>query len=182
MRALIFAKPSTRLPGKHLIDICGEPMILRIHKILDGCRFFDSIIIYSKYEDIWVPGLETIRDRSTGTLLDSLISALELYDEFFAIGGDMPYVECKTISMLISNYTGKPVTVSDSHGFLQPLFAIYNRSIYRELKEHSTHDKRIYPFLSKNFSVITLGPEDSETLLSINTEEDLNEARRRLRC
>ncbi|MEM3810408.1 MAG: NTP transferase domain-containing protein, partial [Thermoplasmatales archaeon] len=159
MIAIIFAKPSTRLPGKHLLQICGEPMISRIYRVLSSCRFFDDVIVYSKYQELPLVGVKIIKDLSSGVLLDALISALESFGEFLAVGGDMPYLMCRTVSLLTNSYDGRPIAAADSSGFPQPLFAIYNRSIYEELKAYSLHEKRIYPFLRKYFKIINLDEE-----------------------
>ncbi|MEM0130363.1 MAG: NTP transferase domain-containing protein, partial [Thermoplasmatales archaeon] len=161
---------------------CGEPMILRIYRVLSSCEFFDNVIVYSKYQELPLAEVKIIRDLSSGVLLDALISALESFGEFLAVGGDMPYLTCRTVSLLMNNYDGIPVAAADYSGFPQPLFAIYNRNIYVELKAYSLHERRIYPFLHRYFKIINLGEEESSNILSVNTQEELAEARRRIKC
>ena len=182
VRAVIFAKQSERLPGKHTMDICGQPMIKRIFDTLLRTGFFNDTLIYSKYSDLDVSGCKIERDRTQGTLIDSLLSAIAEYDEFLAVGGDLPLLDRKTISIIVRSYHNDPIVAINPDGTVEPLLAIYNDSIYDDLLSYSRSSKRIYEFVGKRFRHIVLDSEFSSKLLNVNTMEDLKMARKLAGC
>lgn len=182
MRAVIFVKESIRLPGKHLLQICGEPMLERIYRILNETRFFEDVIVYSKYPKLEVKGLKIERDRSEGVLIDSIISAIENFGEFLAVGGDMPLIDTEVVSRLLDKYDGRPVAAMDFNGVLEPLFAIYNNTIYDKILEYSRNNRQIFPFLMQEFGLVTMSEEQSARLFNVNTERDFEEAKEAVIC
>ncbi len=182
VKAVIFAKQSERLPGKHMMDICGQPMIKRIYDTLLRTGFFDDVLIYSKYADLKISGCKIERDGTQGTLIDSLLSAISAFHEFLAVGGDLPLLDGKTISIIVRNYHNDPVVSVDSDGTVEPLLAIYNDSIYDDLLSYSRSSKKIYEFVGKRFRRIVLDSELSSKLFNVNTMEDLKMARKLAGC
>lgn len=182
MRAVIFAKQSERLPGKHMMDICGQPMIKRIHDTLHHTGFFDDTVIYSKYPELEISGCRIEKDRTQGTLIDSILSAISSFDEFLAVGGDLPLLDRKIISKMIMSYHNDPIVAIDRDGTVEPLLAVYNNSIYDDLLNFSHGSKKIYEFVGKRFKPILLDDELSSRLLNVNTLEDLKKARTLARC
>ncbi|MGC8645763.1 MAG: molybdenum cofactor guanylyltransferase [Thermoplasmata archaeon] len=180
--ALIFAKESERLPGKHLLEVCGEPMLARIYRILNSCNLFEDVLVYSKYKDLPLKGLNVMKDVTSGVLIDSILSAIDLFGEFLAIGGDMPCINCTLISKFLGEYEGVPIAAKDSTGFPQPLFAVYNRTIYENFRKHALEDRRIYPFLIENFRLEPLSEKESMMLMSVNRRDDLILARKCAGC
>jgi molybdopterin-guanine dinucleotide biosynthesis protein A len=182
LRAVIFVKESVRLPGKHMLEICGEPMLARIYRVLKETGYFEEVVVYSKYRRLELKGLRIERDRTEGVLIDSIISAIENFGEFIAVGGDMPLIDKEVVSKLLDKYDGRPVAAVDCNGILEPLFAIYNNRIYDNILEYSRNNRQIFPFLMKEFSLITMSEEQSAKLFNVNTEKDFEEAREVISC
>ncbi len=182
VKAVIFVKNSERLPGKHLMEICGEPMVRRIYRNIESTGLFDYIVIYSKYSELAVEGCNVERDQTTGTLIDSILSSIKLHGEFLAVGGDMPFLGADLIFRLVKEYDGRPLSVVDSDGTVEPLLSIYNPSIFDDLYESSRHSKEIYRFIRERFVLLELEQDESSELFNVNTQEDLNKARRMANC
>lgn len=182
MKAVIFVKESERLPGKHLFKICGEPMLARIYRTLKGTKFFDEVIVYSKYRNLELEGIKIERDLTEGVLIDSIISAIKSFGEFFAVGGDLPLMDVEVISKLLENYDGRPLAAVSFYGIVEPLFAIYNEGIYHNILEFSRKDRKIFTFIGREFRLIKMNEEESKKLFNVNTKEDFEEAREIARC
>jgi len=181
MMAIVFVKRSQRLPGKHNLNICGKKMIQMVCEILLDSKKFDEVIIYSKDILLKCDLCDIVNDYTKGVLIDSLIAAIDEYNNFLAVGGDMPFITSTLINLLLDEYVGKPAALISNEGIIEPLFAIYNKTIIKELKEYSSTSKSIYPFVSRRFMLINAG-DLSQSLKSINTYDDLGEARKILGC
>jgi|GEM_PF-935748 len=171
--SIIFMKESLRLPGKHLMEICGKPMVSRIYETLRSTGLFEDVIVFSKYREISLKKVNVVRDYSSGVLIDSIISAIDIYGEFLAVGGDMPCIRNDLVTRFVKEYHDVPIAALDVTGFPQPLFAIYNRTIVEELRRYSLTEKRIYPFLQQHFLLVELDERESAMLMSVNTEDDI---------
>lgn len=182
VKALIFAKQSKRLPGKHLMSICGESMLKRIYHTLENTGSFEQVIVFSKYTNLEIDDCTIMRDFSHGTLINSLLNAIEKFDEFFAVGGDLPMLNSDVIYSLLKGYRGIPVAAVDFDGTIEPLFAIYNRIIHDEMLEHSLHDSQIFNFIKRRFQLVTLNKDQSSRLFNVNTSKDLETVRKILNC
>lgn len=182
MKAVIFVKMSERLPGKHMLDICGKPMIKRINDILVESGQFEDVIVYSKYPSLEVRGIEIVKDQSIDSILDSIIEAITEFREFLAVAGDIPLLDNQIILKVLNNYRGHPIAPVSYDGNIEPLFAIYNDSMLEKIKEYSKNNKKIFPFLERNFGLIRLDQKESEKLLNINTKKDYETARKLLGC
>ncbi|MGC8561883.1 MAG: molybdenum cofactor guanylyltransferase [Thermoplasmata archaeon] len=182
MKAVIFVKQSERLPGKHLMTICGQPMIKRIYDALDQTGLFEETVIYSKYPNLVVDGCKIERDNTEGTLLDSILEAILKYGEFLAVGGDLPLLNREIIFNIVIKYHKVPVVAIDKDGTVEPLFAIYNDSVYNDLLKFSRNSKKIFEFVDKRFQHIILNEEFSSRLLNVNTIDDLYTARKMGGC
>ena len=182
MKAVLFAKPSKRLPGKHLMDFCAEPMIKRIFRTLESTGLFERVIILSKYDNLGIEGCRVEKDESKGTLINSLVDSIKILEEFIAVGGDMPLLDADIIENLVGHYHGRPVAAANSDGLIEPLFAIYNASIFADLLEFSKKSRKISPFVEERFELVRMDPEQSAKLANVNTLEELNNARLQAGC
>lgn len=182
MKAVIFAKESTRLQGKHLLSLCGKPMIQRIGDILTASNRFDEVVVYSKYPSLQIRRLKVKKDDSTGSILDSIIAAIKEFNEFLAVAGDMPLIDDEIISRILDNYDGVPVAPVTKGGRIEPLFSVYNDSILGRMERYSKENRRIFPFLIVNFQMIKLDQEESKKMFNVNTEEDYLNVKRLLSC
>ena len=180
MIAIIFAKNSQRLQNKHNMEICGEKMVDRISGILSETGRFNNIILFTKNFSLRAKFAVTEEDNTDGILFDSIIYCLEKYHEFLAIGGDMPYIDTESIENILDNYKGNSLAYM-SDNFYQPLFAIYSMNVEQPmLKYRKKGNGSIRKFMDEYHMPFIDGHQ--EKLRSINTVEDLIEARKRLRC
>ncbi|WMT51006.1 MAG: NTP transferase domain-containing protein [Ferroplasma sp.] len=178
MIAIVFAKKSQRLMGKHRMDLCGEPLIERVSRIILQSSLFDEIILFTKDPSVSSKYCRTEYDATGGILIDSILYCIEKYRRFLAVGGDMPYIDASLIRSIISNYHGEAIACI-SGGFYQPLFTIYTEKLYKSMKEYrNSGGESISRFLSiSGIETIDVG---GNQLQSINYISDLYEARRLL--
>lgn len=180
MIAIIFAKNSQRLQNKHNMEICGEKMIDRISRILSETGRFSNIILFTKNFSLKSKFAVTEEDNTDGILFDSILYCIERYHEFLAIGGDMPYIDKESIENILDNYKGNSMAYM-SDNFYQPLFAIYSTDVEQPMLKYRKNGKGSIRKFMDEYSVSYL-EGDQEKLKSINTEKDLIEARKNLRC
>lgn len=126
--------------------------------------------------------MEIDDDDTRGLLIDSIVRAVELYGEFLAVAGDLPFIDHEVISWLIGRYNGRPIAAIDVEGTIEPLFAIYNTSVLEDLRQFSVQNRNIFPFIAEKFDLMELDAEGSRKLLNVNTEEDYEEVLRRIDC
>ncbi len=180
MLAIIFAKNSMRLADKHMRTVCGRPMISFISDNLYNSGIFSEIILFTKNEYINSDNCETVPDKTSGVLIDSIAYCIKEYGTFFAIGGDMPLVDRNLINKLFNNYSNG-IRIGKNYGNIQPLFSIYSQIVYENLiKSIKNDEKSMYRFLNNhghNFIDI-----DSIRLKSVNYNYDLLFARKFLGC
>jgi len=122
------------------------------------------------------------KDDSEGTLINSLIYSINILGEFVAVGGDMPLLDSLIIKDLLNRYKSRPVAAISSDGLIEPLFAIYNESIFHDLLEFSKKNRQIFPFVKERFELVTMSQEQSRKLTNVNTLEELNNARMQAGC
>jgi 3-deoxy-manno-octulosonate cytidylyltransferase (CMP-KDO synthetase) len=101
---------SSRFPGKPLADICGKPMIWRVHNKLKGLEELSEV--YVATDDIRIKevcesyGIKTIMtSENHKTHLDRLYEVSTLIDADFYINvnGDEPLIETDAISRILPN-------------------------------------------------------------------------------
>ena len=180
MIAIIFAKNSQRLQNKHNMEICREKMIDRISRILSETGRFSNIILFTKNFSLKSKFAVTEEDNTDGILFDSILYCIERYHEFLAIGGDMPYIDKESIENILDNYKGNSVAYM-SDNFYQPLFAIYSTDVEQPMLKYRKNGKGSIRKFMNEYSMLYI-EGDQEKLKSINTEKDLIEARKNLRC
>ncbi len=182
MKAVIFVKESERLEHKHLLEICGEAMLSRVDRILKETRLFEEVIVFSKYERLQLKNLRVVNDSTEGTLIDSITNALEKFNVFLAVGGDLPLIDIEVVRTILEAYGGKPVAAVDADGIVEPLFAVYNHSILDSLVEFSKQNRNIFPFITESFDLVHLNETQSRKLLNVNTNEDYDTANKMIKC
>jgi molybdopterin-guanine dinucleotide biosynthesis protein A len=178
MIAIIFAKKSQRLSDKHSMDLCGERIIDRVSRIILESHLLQEIILFTKDSSLSSKYCTTEDDTTDGILLDSILYCIGKYREFLAVGGDMPYIDITIIDEIVRNYSGTAITCK-SDGFYQPLFTVYNKKLYKSMKEfRNSGGESMSRFLGiSDLQILNFG---SDKLRSINYMSDLNEARRTL--
>ncbi len=178
--AVIFAKNSERLKNKHNMEVCGETMINRISRILYETKIFDSIILFTKNYSLECNNCNTVCDYTNGILIDSILYCIKTYNKFLAVGGDMPLIDYDIINKLIKSYNGKAIAYRNSN-YYEPLFSIYNMSIYNNLKKYRDSGNGS---ISKFMSMYSINYVEINTLKlkSVNYYNDLLIVRKYLNC
>lgn len=179
MKAVIFVKMSERFPGKHRILVRGKQIIdYELERIrLSGC--FDELVVLSKDRYLATKNARIINDTSEGTLINSLLFALEEEVEFMAFAGDMPLVSPDFIMKMCHVYNGKPLVPKWKDGRIEPMMAIYNSSLILDLKNYINSGKKSLRefILNSGFMNIDI-PQNSEmekSFLNVNYPDDLLE-------
>ncbi len=180
MIAIIFAKNSERLKDKHNMEICGETMINRISRILYESKIFDRIILFTKNHSLKCSYCSIIYDDTGGILIDSILHCIKTYNEFLAVGGDMPLIDYNIIDNLIKSYNKKMIAYKNGN-YYETLFSIYNMSVYSSLKNYrDSGNESISKFMSLyNTDYIEV---NTLKLKSVNYYDDLLMVRKYLNC
>ncbi len=176
MIAIIFAKKSQRLVGKHNMDICGERLIERVSRIVIESHLFKETVLFTKDSSLISKYCRIEIDRTDGILIDSILYCLEKHKEFLAVGGDMPYIDYSLIDNIIKKYSGTPITYI-AEGFYQPLFTVYNNKLYNPMNKYRAGGGESISEFLRTSAVETLNT-GSEKLKSINYISDLEQARK----
>jgi len=180
MIAVIFAKVSQRLPNKHMLNICGKPLILRVYETALNSGLFNDVIIYSKNPNLNV-NANIVFDNSSGVLIDAVESAIKLFGTIFALGGDMPYLDSEILSKIYENYENDTVYGLNNDGIPEPLLAIYNRGSDKCIEKFKQSSKSVSKYL-KNYGKAIPLKEESWKVKSINVFDDYEQALKILGC
>ncbi len=180
MIAVIFAKVSQRLPNKHMLNICGKPLILRVYEAALNSGLFEDVIIYSKNPNLNL-NVKIIPDNSQGVLIDAIESAIKIFGTIFALGGDMPFLDSEIIRKIHGNYQNNTVYGMNAESFPEPLLAIYQEGSYINIEKFKQTSRSISAYLKQYGKAIPL-KEDSWKARSINLAEDYNNALKILGC
>ncbi len=177
MRAYVLVGKSSRLRGKHLIDVIPGKRLIDI--VVENIRAMGlEPVIYSKIPlEIDAP---VIRDSSPW-ILPAIISLLEKDDGFFVFGGDMPLIRREAVEAMLSRFSpGKTIVPKwRETGYLEPLHAIYSRNSLSCLENARSLTSGL-----KNCPTVEFVPADEfprETFFNVNTADDLEKLRGLLR-
>ena len=174
MRAVIFVKRSVRFPGKHSILVNGLGLTEGIAKKLSETGLFDETIIFSKDENFKSAYGTIVSDDSEGTILDSVIMAVQEFGDIFAFAGDMPFICLHIVSAMLLKFDGKPLCPRSSNNVLQTLHCIYGKRDLMALKEYAGEGgKSMHGFIERNGAIIDYGSNDNICFENINFPSDL---------
>ena len=151
-----------------------------IQHVLDQVRpHFDEIIVSSNTPEVHqFPGIKTVSDREQGRgPLMGIATALQASSHFtsFVVACDMPNVDTTLVRhMLRQAHCYDAVVPRSCKGFLEPLFAVYNRPMLPFIEESLAQGK------NKVQDVVTLGrvlyvdlsEEQQRSLLNLNTKQE----------
>jgi molybdopterin-guanine dinucleotide biosynthesis protein A len=120
---------------------------------------------------------DTIPDKGP---MGGLMTALELtYSPYVLLMGcDMPFISKETISYLIENSQENKITVAETNGRINPLLAIYPKSILSEVSNHIEKNMlkmqdfilRCQHHIVKMDNIESIDPK---SLTNINSRDDL---------
>ncbi|GHF29511.1 acylneuraminate cytidylyltransferase [Kordiimonas sediminis] len=149
---------SSRLPGKHLLDLAGKPLIARLVDRLRTCRSLDQIILATTSDDYNQPlvnwgagyGVETLAfDGDVNDLMDRVDAAVNLTDAKIVvyICGDSPLVDPDTIDMLVEALDASGTAdlaqlapLPAGKKYIHEGFDVYRRSFWNEMMGLSQSD------------------------------------------
>jgi molybdopterin-guanine dinucleotide biosynthesis protein A len=175
---IILAGGRSRRMGedKSLLPVEGKPMI---RHVLDQVRpHFDEIIVSSNTPGVHsFSGVKTVPDQEKGKgPLMGLYAALQAssHDTNFVMACDMPNVDIALMREMLRQANHYDAIIPRSpQGFLEPLFAVYNRSMLPIIEEQLAQG--IYGVRD----VVTLGrvryvdltQAQQKTLVNLNTKQ-----------
>lgn len=121
---------STRMPGKPLVDICGEPMIWWVYQQVKKVKEFDEIYIATDDKRIQAVcedfGAEVIMTSSScSCLIDRLheVSKIVDADYYVSVNGDEPIMESDIIPKILPDFVNndKPIVRGLVRVFTDPV-------------------------------------------------------------
>lgn len=177
MKAVVFVKMSERFPGKHRIVVKGKQIIDYELERIERSGCFEDLIVLSKDKFLTTKNARIMNDQTEGTLVDSMLFALEQESEFMAFAGDMPLVSPEFIRDMCSLYHGKPIVPRWKNGKLEPMMAIYNESLIPGLKSYIKSGKKSLKdfILTSDFLKMEIpdGKYMENSFLNINYPDEL---------
>jgi molybdopterin-guanine dinucleotide biosynthesis protein A len=176
LTAVVFVKRSVRFPGKHSALVQGTPMIDVVISRLRKATCLSDVIVYSKDPDVWPACCNVHMDTTTGTIADSLLSALQIYGDIFAVGGDMPCLSGSIIDAMAKLFDGTSVIPILENGWIEPLHAFYASDTAPMLKRSIDDGKfslREYiDHIPHRF--FRVSGQDVKHFLNVNNPQDLS--------
>ena len=155
--------------GKALIDVVYENVLVL------GIPIY--VITGEDKKHLYLSrGYDILVDNLLIGPIGGILTALS-YDDALVVGGDMPLIGAKLLRDIIrtGEYGKKTVVPSHSGGLLEPLCALYSRSIYEDMKKYVEGGGRsIQYFLKSSGSYVPFPVKDIKPFYNINTREDLN--------
>lgn len=123
-RAFLLAGRATRLPGKFLLPIDGEPLVYREVRVLRSCGLETVVVSVGPLD---LPDVPVLLDHRDAGPLGGLAAVLEVTDKpFFLFGADMPFLDPAAIETMRACYDGRTLVPRSSSGHLAVLHAIYS--------------------------------------------------------
>lgn len=180
MIAVIFAKRSGRFPGKHMHKIGGITLIDHVARKMHDSGLFERVVIFTKDLTVRSGFAEVVHDESKDTLIFSIIEAIDLFGEIFAFAGDMPLISMDIVKEMLEKYHGLPVCPVLEGGRLEPLHAIYNRSVKGKMQEYADSGKRSIQGFVRSADFELLEIDDERPFYNLNYPEDVDEVARSL--
>lgn len=180
-RAYLLAGRATRLPGKFLRSIDGEPLIARAIRVLRSCGLEVAVVSVGPLD---LPGVHVLHDRYDAGPLGGCAAILEETDApFFLFGADMPFLDPMAIEGMRTRYDGRTVVPRSNSGHLAVLHAIYSGVTMREIRPILARGSGLVDLvrtLARRGAVRILPPGavPEAALRDIDTPEDLARAQR----
>jgi len=168
---------------KCAIELHGAPQARHCFGLLQ--QFVSETWVSARPEQRALPslsGLPLLEDRYEGIgPVSGVLSAMEAQPEsaWLVLACDLPLAEARGVRTLIegrdSARLGTAYMASD--GFFEPLFAIYEPSMQRWLHERLERGRYSLREALADADVRLLCPPDEQTLINVNTPEELAQVR-----
>lgn len=107
---------STRLPGKVLMDLAGEPMLMRVVNRVRGAKNIDQVVVATTENQVDDPIEKLCREHNWSTyrgsendVLDRFYKAAKLYqaDTIVRITSDCPLIAPKVIDQVVEVFKNR---------------------------------------------------------------------------
>lgn len=160
---------------KSMLPINGCPAIEHILKQV--IPLFDEVLISANDVDNYLYlGVSVIPDKLPGYgPLIGIASAMEKsrHDLNFVVACDIPFIKPDFIDDMMQSASDYDAVVPISdNGEIEPLFAIYNKSMLSHIQEALAKDIRKVRCVFKGRNVCYMNIGDNEWLRNLNTQED----------
>ncbi|OCA82334.1 molybdenum cofactor guanylyltransferase [Bacillus sp. FJAT-27225] len=166
-------KSSRMGTNKALLDIGGKPNIERIRDELAG--IFDEIILVTndpgQYEFL---NVRTVADDFPGKgPLAGIHAGLKAssYDTGFVVACDMPFVSGDLAESLIRRLGNHDAIVPMIGGTHHPLFAVYKKSIIKEIQSCIEEGRLRIKDLLRNIDAVYIDKKELQTYSAISLEK-----------
>jgi molybdopterin-guanine dinucleotide biosynthesis protein A len=141
--------------NKALVEVGGEPLVRRIHRLL--LNIFDRVLfIGGEPETFKGINLEVIPDRiqgigALGGIYTGLIKTSDPW--IFAVACDMPFLDNQVIKVLIENVGDEDILCPRIDKIRQPLHAVYHKSCIEKIEILKHRKDLCLPLLFENANV-----------------------------
>ncbi len=171
----MFAKRSSRFPGKHGAMIGEHTLIDTVILAVMAAEHIDSVIIFSKDPDVKSEYCDSVTDGSEGTIVESVLNAVSKYGTIFALAGDMPCISPEIIDSMVEMSGGNTVVPYHSDGMPEPLHSIYAASTLNKMEENlKAGSGRLRDLISSVMHVrFEIDEGHEENFYNVNYPEDL---------
>lgn len=183
--AILAGGNATRMGGRNkaLIEIDGETFIKRIYRNLSP--LFDSTMIISNdLLEFSIPRASVFPDiynnqGPLGGIHSALVNSKE--PNVFIVSCDMPFADASVASKIVNaqNEGQYEIVVPEINGFLEPLFAIYSKSLTGAIEKILTESggksiRDLFPISKTGYVAFQDTPANARCFTNINTIRDLD--------
>ena len=148
-------------------------------------KLFSKVSISSKNNKFDF-NVEVIEDRYEGSsplvALVSVFEALNEVEEVFLLSVDAPFVSTAVINTLYKSNDGVDVVVAESTNGLEPLCAIYHRSVLVEAKKALEANRHRLQSLFERLTVKRVKIEEKSVFMNLNYPSEYEIAQKRFPC
>jgi molybdopterin-guanine dinucleotide biosynthesis protein A len=159
---------------KSMLPIEGIPMIEHIHGQLKS-HFKQTLVSANDIDKYAFLGTEVVPDSTTGQGplmgIASVLAASE-HDLNFVTACDMPEVNMGLVRRMLREADGFDAVVPTANGRMEPLFAIYRKSLRDVFQDTLAQGKRKIRDAFDECSVKYLDITEAGPLMNLNTRED----------
>lgn len=159
---------------KSMLPIDGIPMVEHIQRQLQP-HFKQILLSANDVEKYAFLGVRVVPDAVAGQgPLMGIASALEAseYDLNFVTACDMPEVNMTLVQRMLREVEGFDAVVPTTEGMLEPLFAVYRKSMLVAFRDVLAQGKRriIAAFDTRRINYLDI--TEAHALKNLNTRED----------
>ncbi len=185
---LVLAGGRSRRMGedKGRLEFHGLPQVVWLHRQLDEVCEQVYVSVSAEQQDAEpYAGLPTITDQdSDGGPAIGLLSAWRRFPDvaWLAVAVDMPFIDPETLRTLLDERRAEDLATAFQHadGTLEPLCTIWEPAAGPVLAERVAGGDRSLRRLLEAAGIQGLEPRDGGALVSVNSQEEVERARRAL--